>query len=643
MLATPIPPSYAILSHTWGDEEVSFQDLQELRRDGGESPTARHVVSQMGYRKIERCCQQALREGYDWVWIDTCCIDKTSSSELSEAINSMFRWYKNSAKCYAYLEDVSAADGPVDAPESSFRQSRWFTRGWTLQELLAPRSLEFLDASWMSLGKLTASSSLARAISAVTTIPEEYFFGTDLGVTSIAQRMSWASHRTTTRTEDLAYCLLGIFDVNMPLLYGEGRKAFLRLQEEIIKNSNDQTLLAWGFGIPPDSALLSHSSGCFADSPKVFTGCSNVVPFESSLDESEMTYQLQVMTNQGLRLRLSFASSEFRMVYGLLNCCDLSDPSSRIGIPLQAFQSPGSISYALGQIDDDTILMRRNHPPQLHYDFLRADANFRTVYIMKGNHPRMDPRQISHRPSIISIFPPPGFTHQILYMDPCFQPRVTGTGRSNLLVDIVTATAWPEDRKPKRICLRLSPDTLKEQQEDFIALLKWTPSVLFPDIECSIGKIPPDFTPPSNDLEFDFIPGYFPQSKLRLDNTLITVRNRKSGSDLIRYVWTVKMDSSRWDQRLNPLNTFLYDLLPWPRYLFNLAATITIASTLRIAGIFFIHLSLAQEVHSVRRTLYLAMGIFMSCKPRQPVFGPRLMVADEMIFIVALGYASIML
>ena len=144
--------TYAILSHTWSDEEVSFQDLQDFHRDGGNSLSVHRVSSRRGYRKIESCCKQALRDGFDWVWIDTCCIDKTSSAELSEVINSMFRWYKGSAKCYAHLEDVSATDGSLHDPESSLCRSRWFTRGWTLQELLAPRDLEFFDVSWTSLG-----------------------------------------------------------------------------------------------------------------------------------------------------------------------------------------------------------------------------------------------------------------------------------------------------------------------------------------------------------------------------------------------------------------------------------------------------------------------------------------------------------
>ncbi|KAE8442823.1 hypothetical protein EG329_002795 [Mollisiaceae sp. DMI_Dod_QoI] len=216
-----IPP-YAILSHTWGNDEVSFQDMDRAK------PTQKE-----GYVKIKYACKQALIDELEYVWIDTCCIDKRSSSELSEAINSMFQWYRNARVCYAYLVDVPSNTIPL-SPNSPFRKSRWFTRGWTLQELIAPPHVQFYFTDWTSLASKDELSSL---ITEITSVDKFSLGGGDLRQASIAKRMSWASKRVTTRKEDIAYCLLGIFDANMPMLYGKGDKAFVRLQEEIIKDS----------------------------------------------------------------------------------------------------------------------------------------------------------------------------------------------------------------------------------------------------------------------------------------------------------------------------------------------------------------------------------------------------------------------
>ncbi|RYN79148.1 hypothetical protein AA0117_g3840 [Alternaria alternata] len=219
-----IPP-YAILSHTWGNEEdeVSFKDLiNETYR------------KRKGYRKLEFCAQQAAEDGLDFFWIDTCCIDKSSSAELQEAIGCMFRWYRDSAKCYVYLEDVS-----YDPYESlpvfpEFEKSRWFTRGWTLQELLAPKDVEFYTTETISIGR---KSQLIDEIADITGISTEALQGTPLSHFSIDQRMKWAEGRNTTRQEDLAYSLLGIFDIQMSLFYGEGReRAFERLKKKIRKS-----------------------------------------------------------------------------------------------------------------------------------------------------------------------------------------------------------------------------------------------------------------------------------------------------------------------------------------------------------------------------------------------------------------------
>ena len=247
---------YAILSHTWEEEEVSFQKFEASKvllpvGFNEDEPWLNHQIptlsepagSMKGLKKVRGACQKAKMEGYDWIWIDTCCIDKSSSAELSEAINSMFRWYEQAAVCYAYLSDVKSDDDPA-VSESSFRNSRWFTRGWTLQELIAPQEVVFLDADWEEIG---TRSELSRIISEITTIDENVLEDpANRSEFSSAQRMSWAARRKTTRTEDQAYSLLGIFNVHMPLLYGEGgSNAFKRLQIEVLNSSNDCSLLAW--------------------------------------------------------------------------------------------------------------------------------------------------------------------------------------------------------------------------------------------------------------------------------------------------------------------------------------------------------------------------------------------------------------
>jgi len=221
-----IPP-YAILSHTWGanDEEVTFKDLVE--------GTGK---SKAGYTKIRFCGEQAASNRLQYFWVDTCCIDKSSSAELQEAITSMFQWYHNAANCYVYLSDVSI-DNYSTNNYSAFRKSRWFTRGWTLQELIAPRTVEFFSQERQRIGD---RKSLERQVHEITGIPIRALRGSPLAGFSIDERMSWAAERKTKRKEDKAYSLLGIFNIFMPLIYGEGDNAFTRLKEEIEKGSRSK-------------------------------------------------------------------------------------------------------------------------------------------------------------------------------------------------------------------------------------------------------------------------------------------------------------------------------------------------------------------------------------------------------------------
>ncbi|ROV99944.1 hypothetical protein VMCG_06294 [Cytospora schulzeri] len=316
-------PGYAILSHTWDpdpDNEVLFSDFEASGGNRAILPSARLKRS---WRKVELACGQALGDGYAWIWIDTCCIDKSSSSELSEAINSMYAWYRDSGVCYAWLSDLSAGVG-LELSKSEFQASRWFTRGWTLQELLAPQKVVFFikqnegpdryegketvpgedgpgaapnapgTTMWLSVGEKTDFSEL---ISSVTGIDASILRDPRLLETaSIAQRMSWASKRATSRPEDMAYCLMGIFDVNMPMLYGEGaEKAFLRLQEEIMKSSDDQSLFAWR----DDQAGPRSRHGLLATSPRPFRDSDLIIPYQNWASRPPYA-----MTNRGLQITL---------------------------------------------------------------------------------------------------------------------------------------------------------------------------------------------------------------------------------------------------------------------------------------------------------------------------------------------------
>ncbi|EUC44361.1 hypothetical protein COCMIDRAFT_77060, partial [Bipolaris oryzae ATCC 44560] len=218
-LHNEVPP-YAILSHTWeaDEEEVTLQDIV--------TGTGKDKA---GYRKTQFCGERAASDGLRYFWVDSCCIDRSNYTELSEAINSMFRWYKHAAKCYVYLTDVSA--NTEKTWESDFRSSRWFTRGWTLQELLASPEVEFFSREGTKLG---TKKSLEQQIHEITGIPIQALAGCPLSDFRIEERLSWAEKRQTKREEDEAYSLLGLFDLHIPLIYGEGRSnARTRLLHEI--------------------------------------------------------------------------------------------------------------------------------------------------------------------------------------------------------------------------------------------------------------------------------------------------------------------------------------------------------------------------------------------------------------------------
>lgn len=298
--------NYAILSHTWGEEEVSFDQLQ--------SGSYKHLA---GYRKIQAACDLSYKDGWNWVWIDTCCIDKRSSAELSESVNSMYNWYESARVCYAYLEDVSSITEHNASllPKyirtcKSFQESRWFKRGWTLQELLAPRLVIFHDRNWIQIG---SKFSLEAEVSAATGIGIDHL-RKPRGA-SAAQKLCWASRRETTRVEDEAYCLLGLFEVNLPLIYGEGRKAFRRLQEEIIDSYGDHSIFAWddeslSKAIVHDDSTLS---SMLADSPGRFVNSGSIV--QSGRDSGSR--RPCSFVNRGVSMTLKYARSQNLINLGL--------------------------------------------------------------------------------------------------------------------------------------------------------------------------------------------------------------------------------------------------------------------------------------------------------------------------------------
>lgn len=390
------PPPYAILSHTWGDdsEEVSYSNVLAGRL---ESPETRPA-------KVSGCCDQARKDGYEYVWIDTCCIDKTNSVELHEAINSMFKWYRDAAICYVYLADVPTGD-EIHNPDSRFYSSRWFQRGWTLQELLAPLRLRFYDDDWLFLG---TKGELCDVIEDITGIPSPYLLGIhELHHASIAQRMSWAANRVTKREEDIAYCLLGVFGIVMSMIYGEGPNAFRRLQEEIMrKHTSDDSILAWGLSpLKPfnsSSALAthpSHSSSVLATHPSQFALSGQIVsrpqPGTNSLDIRAGT----------LRLHLRFPP-RLSWTFGALSCGPEHDPQESVLLPLtrasggedNEYTRRSDIGAVLDRVPDSHIAFAcrikvddnprpSTSPAQVHYFLIQRSPSVRNLEIVDVQPP----------------------------------------------------------------------------------------------------------------------------------------------------------------------------------------------------------------------------------------------------------------
>ena len=310
-------PEYSILSHTWGLDEASFEQWTQHSNPA--------KSTRPGFVKVLSACSLSRREGFKYTWVDTVCINKSNMEELTEALNSMFKWYRASAVCYAYLEDLQRHPTAIRMKNLPF--CRWFSRGWTLQELIAPTIVKFYDQTWTMIG---TKSELAREISNITSISERVLHDSrEVWRQSVAQRMSWLGNRKTTRKEDIAYCMIGIFDINMPPIYGEGKKAFTRLQEVIVNSINDHTVFCWTW---PDNTPKPTWMSFLAPSPSAFqnSGCYIV----------DRKRQLQNMggysvINLAIKAPFQIAACSAGMCFALLEVkCVGHDSEHAVSIPL---------------------------------------------------------------------------------------------------------------------------------------------------------------------------------------------------------------------------------------------------------------------------------------------------------------------
>ncbi|KLU89729.1 hypothetical protein MAPG_08698 [Magnaporthiopsis poae ATCC 64411] len=361
---------YAILSHTWDAAgEISFHDMTDLN-------VAR---AKGGWPKVIQTCALARGHGIAYAWIDTCSINKSNSAELTEAINSMFQWYKKASRCYAYLSDLPASPNgdPTsqrarDQLRADLGRCRWFSRGWTLQELIAPKVVEFYDSGW---GYRGTKADLRYEITRITDVDVSVLSNSEeLLTVPVARKMSWAAKRVTTRLEDTAYCLLGIFGVNMPLIYGEGAKAFIRLQEVIAQSTNDLSLFAWSED--EEKPSLPSYYGVLARSPQQFASCRRL---ELIADPLRHDTQFFTITNRGVEfqtsLKMDYANGDYLMH---LYCRDAAvqlskGRSSMIAIRLVKTSS-GFARHCAGRIsvdDDDTTISSANGASRSWDPFMR--------------------------------------------------------------------------------------------------------------------------------------------------------------------------------------------------------------------------------------------------------------------------------
>ncbi|ETN38886.1 uncharacterized protein HMPREF1541_06927 [Cyphellophora europaea CBS 101466] len=298
---------YAILSHRWGDNEVTYRQYMALDKSLLRAQTPRAYSS--GLDKILWGCHMARRNNLRYFWIDTCCINKNNEddqTELSASVMSMWKWYHEAAICYIFLATITLSAAEVERDPNAFmewhhskdsedrdygRPAEYFRRGWTLQELLAPRRAIFFNATWSFIG---SRLQLVDQIYNATNIAKQYINSNEgIRLASIAARLSWAGGRETTREEDRVYSLIGLFDINMDIRYGEGyERAFYRLQKEIVENDPSEDIFAWTSDKLAKSGLLAPDIDCFANSGDI----------DRIWTQDKEPHQL---TSKGLRLHIT--------------------------------------------------------------------------------------------------------------------------------------------------------------------------------------------------------------------------------------------------------------------------------------------------------------------------------------------------
>ncbi|KAH7884123.1 heterokaryon incompatibility protein-domain-containing protein, partial [Phlebopus sp. FC_14] len=327
--SSDIPP-YVALSHRWGnrEDEVFYQDIMQLsvRRD---------IVKKPGFAKILGCCNEAAKNRLSYVWVDTCCINQMNSVEVQEAINSMWQWYLECNRCFVYLSDVRS-DQVLDANDSDFARSQWFKRGWTLQELLAPAKVIFFAADWKKIGR-KGHPRVTNRISLVTGIPEQVLLDGDISSLSVARRLFWASKRETTRREDRAYSLMGLFDITMPIIYGGLDNTFVRFQKEIMKTSVDHSIFAWTV----DSASPDITTGLLAPSPAYFMNVDEIsyddfiLNFSTRIEAGRALKADYTSTNNGIAISLPMRQVADSVYLAMLRCTLLPESARPLCIYLQ--------------------------------------------------------------------------------------------------------------------------------------------------------------------------------------------------------------------------------------------------------------------------------------------------------------------
>ncbi|OJT03271.1 Vegetative incompatibility protein HET-E-1 [Trametes pubescens] len=471
---------YAILSHAWAAEgEQTYHDLLAIqsnvhaaRASGVQLPP--NEILLRATPKIREACAYALSEGFESLWIDSCCIDKTSSAELSEAINSMYQWYGQAIICYAFLDDVTSEEDP-SPPFSQFRDSRWFTRGWTLQELIAPRIVIFISAEWDMLGSKDGLSAVVEEVTGIDQAVLVHLL--PLHSVSVARRMSWAAKRFTTRKEDEAYSLMGIFGVNMPTIYGEGRLAFIRLQEEILRLVPDQSLFAWERTRDSWNPVFAEESASdptlFATSPADFElssrfDCITVKEAGELLGIPAYPPPTYTITPYGLRTDLPLTALSPTVSIAYLACKNEDDIV--VGLILQkdkgahawsvgaALRDLGECMYNPNFSKSPETWIRLLHLPSSAPDFLASRARIEEVYII--HRPALTPTPRLRGPSLPRLSPVQlyGNAYKIKLPKWC-QSRLTEQGYGVSLSSSHTALTTPH-RSPPTYIVRLLRGTV---------------------------------------------------------------------------------------------------------------------------------------------------------------------------------------